>query len=74
MDVGAAHLGRFVPAPVPVVPAVDRHAPIKVHGLDSVHVAKVACGWRHSAAVTDNGRVFSWGWSKYGQLGVGDQK
>lgn len=52
---------------------VDRHAPIRVHGLDGVHVAKVACGWRHSAAVTDNGRVFSWGWSKYGQLGVGDQ-
>jgi alpha-tubulin suppressor-like RCC1 family protein len=53
---------------------VDRHAPIKVHGLQGVTVARVACGWRHSAAVTDNGRVFSWGWSKYGQLGMGDHK
>jgi alpha-tubulin suppressor-like RCC1 family protein len=53
---------------------VDRHAPIKVVGLEGVHVARVACGWRHSAAVTDNGRVFAWGWSKYGQLGLGDHK
>jgi hypothetical protein len=60
-------------APAPVC-TVDRHAPIRVHGLEGLHVARVACGWRHSAAVTDNGRVFSWGWSKYGQLGVGDQK
>jgi alpha-tubulin suppressor-like RCC1 family protein len=61
-------------ASAPPPHTVDRHCPTRVHGLEGVHVSKVACGWRHSAAVADNGRVFSWGWSKYGQLGVGDQK
>lgn len=50
----------------------DRHTPTAVLGLDGVHVAKVACGWRHSAAVSDNGRLYTFGWSKYGQLGHGD--
>ncbi|KAJ6407838.1 hypothetical protein OIU84_011194 [Salix udensis] len=32
----------------------------------------VSCGARHSAILTVDGQVFSWGWNKYGQLGVGD--
>eukprot|EP00879_Flechtneria_rotunda_P006078 GHRR01006391.1.p1 GENE.GHRR01006391.1~~GHRR01006391.1.p1 ORF type:complete len:467 (+),score=165.58 GHRR01006391.1:204-1604(+) len=51
---------------------VDRHSPARVSGLDGLPVTHVACGWRHSAAVTDAGRVYSFGWSKYGQLGHGD--
>jgi hypothetical protein len=49
-----------------------RHEPTKLHGLEGVHVASVACGWRHSAAVDQQGRVYTCGWSKYGQLGHGD--
>lgn len=52
---------------------VDRHSPARVHNLDGVPVTNVACGWRHSAAIDSGGRVFTWGWSKYGQLGHGDQ-
>ena len=32
----------------------------------------VACGWRHTLAVADSGNLYTFGWSKYGQLGHGD--
>ena len=32
----------------------------------------VACGWRHSVTVTSSGGLYTYGWSKYGQLGHGD--
>ncbi|XP_019439435.1 PREDICTED: ultraviolet-B receptor UVR8 isoform X2 [Lupinus angustifolius] len=40
--------------------------------LENVNVKSVSCGARHTAAVTDDGKVFCWGWNKYGQLGLGD--
>ncbi|KAI5407461.1 ultraviolet-B receptor UVR8 isoform X1 [Lathyrus oleraceus] len=40
--------------------------------LENVNVKTISCGARHTALVTDNGKVFSWGWNKYGQLGLGD--
>ena len=33
---------------------------------------ELACGWRHSMAVTMLGDVFSWGRGVSGQLGHGD--
>ncbi|KAM6409452.1 LOW QUALITY PROTEIN: RCC1 domain-containing protein 1 [Rhynochetos jubatus] len=35
-------------------------------------VSRVSCGSRHTAAVTRDGRLYTWGWGKYGQLGHGD--
>ncbi|KAI7732850.1 hypothetical protein M8C21_017325 [Ambrosia artemisiifolia] len=35
--------------------------------LENEHARVVSCGARHSAVVTD-GKVFCWGWNKYGQL------
>lgn len=34
----------------------------------------VACGWRHTIAVAESGNLYTYGWSKYGQLGHGDHK
>lgn len=32
----------------------------------------VACGWRHTISISSTGSLFTYGWSKYGQLGHGD--
>lgn len=32
----------------------------------------VACGWRHTISISDSGSLYTYGWSKYGQLGHGD--
>lgn len=32
----------------------------------------VACGWRHTISVSSLGGLYTYGWSKYGQLGHGD--
>lgn len=40
--------------------------------LENMHVKVVSCGARHTAIVTDDSKVFCWGWNKYGQLGLGD--
>lgn len=52
---------------------IDRHTPVAVTSLDGLKIEKVACGWRHSMAIDVLGAVYSWGWSKYGQLGHGDK-
>jgi alpha-tubulin suppressor-like RCC1 family protein len=32
----------------------------------------VACGWRHTISVSSSGGLYTYGCSKYGQLGHGD--
>lgn len=39
----------------------------------SRRVGQIACGGYHSAVVTDAGRVFSWGFNRYGQCGNGSK-
>eukprot|EP00743_Colponemidia_sp_Colp-15_P009532 GILK01010428.1.p1 GENE.GILK01010428.1~~GILK01010428.1.p1 ORF type:complete len:501 (-),score=40.01 GILK01010428.1:120-1583(-) len=52
----------------------DCLVPRQVTGLVGVHVRQVVCGELHTAAVTDEGSVYSWGLGKDGRLGHGDQK
>lgn len=54
---------------------VDRTVPTKVggdveHGLRGQHVLMVSCGARHTAAVTAQGGLWTWGMGELGQLGV----
>ncbi|TVU34902.1 hypothetical protein EJB05_16758 [Eragrostis curvula] len=44
----------------------------KVPCIDGEHVVQIASGTEHSALVTDEGTVFTWGWGEHGQLGLGD--
>ncbi|KAK4359277.1 hypothetical protein RND71_021506 [Anisodus tanguticus] len=40
--------------------------------LENKNAKVVSCGARHSAIMTEDSKVYSWGWNKYGQLGLGD--
>lgn len=50
----------------------DRLVPQKVSSVDGEKMVLVACGWRHTISVSSSGCLYSYGWSKYGQLGHGD--
>ncbi|GAB1602837.1 secretion-regulating guanine nucleotide exchange factor-like [Argonauta hians] len=43
-----------------------------LQGLSSYKVTQVAAGWDFSLALTDGGRVFTWGSNNFGQLGIPD--
>lgn len=51
--------------------AVDTATEI-VHLPLRLHVASIACGWKHSLLATIDGDVFAWGTGRHGQLGFGD--
>ena len=40
--------------------------------LQDEKMVMVACGWRHTISVSFAGALYTYGWSKYGQLGHGD--
>lgn len=42
--------------------------------MDSLKIVETACGWRHTMAVLDTGELYTFGWNKYGQLGMGDDE
>jgi len=44
--------------------------PCLVEGLTGLEVTMVGCGGWHSAAVTRDGDLYTWGWNNTGQLGI----
>lgn len=34
---------------------------------------KVACGYAHTLALSDEGKLYVWGGNSYGQLGIGNK-
>ncbi|KAI8521409.1 putative E3 ubiquitin-protein ligase herc4 [Branchiostoma belcheri] len=42
-----------------------------VKELSSLQIVQVACGGKHSLALANDGRIFSWGNNSHGQLGIG---
>lgn len=51
----------------------DARVPEKVSGFEGVAVRQAACGGGHTAVVLDDNRLFVFGYSQYGQLGLGDR-
>ncbi|XP_073300379.1 ultraviolet-B receptor UVR8 isoform X1 [Primulina huaijiensis] len=45
---------------------------LKLIDLEETSVLQIAAGAEHSALVTDNGSVMTWGWGEHGQLGLGN--
>jgi alpha-tubulin suppressor-like RCC1 family protein len=45
--------------------------PQKIPKFEGLHINQVACGEAHSIAISKEGRLFGWGMSNYGQLGLG---
>jgi len=51
---------------------LDCYEPREVAALKDEVVTRVACGAEHSACCTSDGKVYSWGWGRYGNIGDGD--
>lgn len=49
---------------------VNRRAPAPLDALWAIPVAQLAAGQSHSAALTINGFLFTWGSNERGQLGI----
>ncbi len=47
--------------------------PFKIKGFNNEKIKAISCGSSHSLALTESGRVYSWGWNGFGQLGLGSQ-
>lgn len=48
---------------------MDSSRPVQVLGFGESPVALLSCGWRHTIAATEAGKVYSWGRGVNGQLG-----
>jgi len=48
--------------------------PRRIAGLDNVRVCALSSSWHHTIALSDTGRVYSWGQGMCGQLGHGDEE
>lgn len=46
---------------------------VTIPGMFDVRFTQVSCGPFHTAAVTTDGLLFSWGDGLFGKLGYGDQ-
>ena len=51
-----------------------RTMPAQIKALGAEHIKDIACGEKHSAALTAGGDVYTWGDGSLGQLGLGDFK
>ncbi|KAL3696817.1 hypothetical protein R1sor_010893 [Riccia sorocarpa] len=51
---------------------LDHLVPHQVGGLKDKPIIQISGGWRHTVALDDAGRLYGWGWNKFGQVGVGN--
>uniref|UniRef100_A0A6N2M9F6 Aminotransferase class I/classII large domain-containing protein n=1 Tax=Salix viminalis TaxID=40686 RepID=A0A6N2M9F6_SALVM len=51
----------------------DSLVPQKIQAFQGVSIKLVAAAAEHTAAVTEDGELYGWGWGRYGNLGLGDR-
>ncbi|XP_065336605.1 uncharacterized protein LOC135937383 [Cloeon dipterum] len=51
--------------------SVTKHSPSKVAGLEGVVISQIVCGAVFTLALSDDGKIYSWGENYEGQLGNG---
>lgn len=51
----------------------DEGVPKRIAAFDGKRVLDIGCGANHSLALTEDGKIFSWGSSEYGQQGGRNQ-
>eukprot|EP01084_Bolivina_argentea_P073109 132689_1 len=49
----------------------NQPVPTLVSSLSAISVSHISCGQNHTMCITSEGKIYSWGWAKYGQLGLG---
>lgn len=49
----------------------SREEPAPVSGLSGKNIVAISCGSSHSAAISAEGDLYTWGRGNYGQLGHG---
>lgn len=47
----------------------NQEVPLLLEALDGIHIKSISCGGWHSAAISDIGDLYMWGWNEAGQLG-----
>ncbi|KAL0491795.1 ultraviolet-B receptor [Acrasis kona] len=50
----------------------ERVKPQRIRSLDNSEVVEIKCGGHHCMMVNGEGNLYTWGWNRYGQLGLGD--
>ncbi|XP_068647495.1 ultraviolet-B receptor UVR8-like isoform X2 [Aristolochia californica] len=51
----------------------DSLLPQKIQAFKGIPIKMIAAGAEHTAAVTEDGDLYGWGWGRYGNLGLGDR-
>lgn len=62
---GQLGLGHFYPNDIPELVTCFKEAGERIDSIE--------CGFRHSIARSTLGKVYTWGWNKFGQLGHGHE-
>lgn len=61
---GQLGLGRFR----------EVRTPRQIEFPEPTHIKSCAAGFGHTVALTETGKLYSWGFNSYGQVGLGDKK
>ena len=48
---------------------VNKVVPTLVQALEGLSISQITCGWSHSVALTNKGKVYTWGNGDHGKLG-----